>query len=193
MRTFISILCLVSGMLLAGCETGDEAEGYPRRVVPFTLPFERGVVAGVTGVETYSVEVAMNAPKTVRAPNHVVVERVRPGGVDLVHFEGGVRLILDGLEEVSVRAGEEVCAGVEIGETRQVRLMAYRDGEELSDLSLVRAVSDHMITDLSRVEMWEDVESTLGTDPEWARSTDVNGAPCPFANSADKSAVEEEE
>ena len=140
MRLFTSILILVSVTLLGACT--EEEGGYPRRVVPFTVPFERGVVLGVSDVESYAVELALATPKPVRAPNHVIVERVRPGGVDFLHYEEEARLVLDGLDEIFIHTGEEVCAGEVVGETLKVRLMAYREGEEISDLSLVRAIRD---------------------------------------------------
>ena len=168
-------------IILLGCQSMPEPV-YTHDAV-FTIPFSRLATLGVTDYDHHRVSLGSNTPRDLFAPQHATVEYVGVGEVALAHWERDALLVLDNLDVVWVREGEELCAGDKIGRTRQARVSAYWGREETtdqSDISAVRVVRNAVVTDLSDVRIADRVKSALGTDPNSERSTDVNHDPCPF-------------
>lgn len=173
-------LAFLISVLMLGCQNAEPAFTHD---AVFTIPFAHSTMLSVADFDEHRVTLASNRFHDLRAPQHSTVRDVRVGEVVLLHWDRESILVVDDLDVVWVREGDELCAGDRIGRTQQARIAAYWGKEETtdqSDISTVRVVRNAEVTDLSDVRFTDRVKSALGEDPNNQRSTDVNNDPCPF-------------
>ena len=175
-------LLVLMVLLLCGCTQNLTDPAYTHLPI-FTLPFARSVEMYVWEHSEDAVEIHAAHFRTLRAPTDGTVLDARVGSLAFKAFDQTALLVMDGVENVDVDAGESYCGGDPLGSTRSVRLRAYWAKEvdpDQSDLSMVRILRHSTVTDLSDVRFADPISSALWTVGGYDSATNVNGPECPY-------------
>lgn len=176
MRRFALWWCL-----LMGCVPMEQEPELTHEPV-FTLPFARGVERYVWRPGDDVVEITGGSHEVLRAPADGFVREVWDRGLRFVSHDYAAELMLDGLEQVDARMGGSYCGGEVLGVTDNFTITArWLDLDAAtSDLSMVRIVRHHTVTDLSDVRLADPISSVLWVPGAYEYTTNLNGSDCPW-------------
>ena len=149
----------------------------------YTAPFSKDVTLVVWEPQEGSVELHKGVPVPLLAPGHTIVLDEFHGEVTLTDPEFKTFLVMEGVDDLEVEIGDQLCAGDKMGVTRQVRMKAYwgQEADPLTrDMSIVRVVRNSVLTDLSDTRLADRVHSVLALPGQDAKGTDINRDDCPF-------------
>jgi len=178
-----SLMFIGALMCLVGC---DPAYSYTPPLTHdhrYTIPFARDKTLVIWEPQEGSVELHKGTPVQLLAPGHTIVADVFQGEVTLTDPDYQTLLVLEGVDDVDVKVGDELCAGTYFGVTMQVRIKAFWGQEEdplTRDMSMVRVVRNSVITDLSDMRFADRVHSALALPKTEPKNSDVNQDECPF-------------
>jgi hypothetical protein len=182
----ITMRCLILTMLFTtftGCDREFSRDIPLSYDYHYTIPFKKSVMLTVWNPQQESVELHNGVGTPLLAPGHVIVTDVFHNEVAFTDYEYETMLVLEGVDDLYVDIGAELCAGDEIGRSQQVRIKAFWGQEShpyMSDMSVVRVVRNSMMTDLSDMRYADMIHSVIPNPGTVATSTEFNRDDCPF-------------